>query len=231
MPAVLSTVSEIPDGATVFHHCPGSVFTYECRINGSPLLTAYCLVPYGTNKNKTTPYLIFFKVEGKFYSPLYIINKYVEDNGRGKSLFTLFSEEDRLKVVISKPIEETEDLPLACLKEGSDKQPDTFIEEGQVYSIFIEYISSGDLEEPIKIIKSNKEAILKAYPHLKIIINNLEKVHDDLASLEYLKREGKIPKEIQNFADLSKYFKKEYASTDQVGILPQICKCFCYIPY
>tara|TARA_A100001015_G_scaffold321600_1_gene453307 strand:- start:4031 stop:4732 length:702 start_codon:yes stop_codon:yes gene_type:complete len=231
MSSFLATVSEIPDGTTIFHHCPGSVFTYECRINGSPLVTAYCLVPYGTNKSRTTPLLIFFKVEGKFYSPLHIINKYVQDNGREKSLFTLISQEGRLKVVISKPIVKTEGLPLACIEEGSDKQPDTYIEEGQDYANFIEKISSGDLEGAMKIIKSNKEAVLKAYPHLKIIINNLEKVHDDLASLEYLKREREIPKEIQTFTDLSKYFKKEYASTEQIGILPQICKSFCYIPY
>ena len=231
MPAVLSTVSEIPDGTTVFHHCPGSVFTYECRINGSPLVTAYCLFPYGTNKKRTTPLLIFFKVDGKFYSPLYIINKYVQGDNERKKFFTLFSQEGSLKVVISKPIEETEGLPLACLKEGNDKQPDTYINKDEIYASFIEKISSGDLEETMKIIKSKKEAVLKAYPHLKKIIDNLEKVHDDLAFLEYLKREGEIPKEIQTFTDLSEYFKKEYASTVQVGILPQICKCFRYIPY
>ena len=232
MSSFLSTIEEIPDESIKFHHYPGSVFTYECSINRSPVLEAFCLLPYGSNNRKINPILIFFKIEGKYYSPLTVINKYLlTKSDKERKNFTLYSEEDSLRVFLTQPVEDTDGIPVACLIEGQDKQPDTFIKTDELYGDFIHNISSGKLSEAIKNIKENKEAVLKAYPYLTIIVNNLEKVFDNASCLEYLKREKKIPEEIITFQGVSEYFERLYKNEQQKGILPKICKTFCFIPY
>lgn len=235
---------------TTYPQIPGAFEPeFSFSVNEGKSYFARCIKIYGPNPNTSTSVLAMIRDDKKIYSPEYFFHNILEINlWKGEEIkerfFTLYSDRKKKKVKIYKSVEAQlfESKPLAVFtEEGSDKLPVTCIKEGSIYEKFIYSISGGDLLETSKLIKSDKESILTAYPYLKNTLTNLNLVADKKEILSWL-LENKLKEtfgdlEASDFKELSEYFKKlsilkKESEPEKYGkgILAIITKHFSYVP-